>query len=385
MFRCSWSLKLALCLCLFVVGPGCSLDVRELDEVSIVMATGIDWDANTNKHRIIVYALQPASKGSSAQSNGLMEWLGAGNGNSVMESAQSLRNRASKKLFWFHNRIFVIGKEAAQHSLPEIVDFLQRNREIRNTSLMLVSDGTAEQMLKVRPETKDLLVNELFGMIRNQDETGKSLGISVKDMINRNANATQGFLTGRLVAYQPKEKSEDVLALEGTSILRNGKFIGWLNSEETAVARLLTDRDTDKVQFTCVIKDGAKPFGAITSLSTIKSRSIRPYFVRNRPHIDIDFDLLCQINEIANKHTLSQQDISTLEQHIETYVQQQVTAIIKKAQQQTRVDYLGFSEQFYKHHPTKWNQLKSNWDDVFATMPVHVNVDLTIWNTGTID
>ncbi|MCR8842169.1 Ger(x)C family spore germination protein [Paenibacillus sp. SC116] len=373
------------CLCLLTLLPSCSSDIRELNQVSIVMATGIDWDKDTNKHRITVYTLQPTSKGTNAtQQDSLNEWFGSATGDSIMESAQHLRYRASKKLFWFHNRIFIISRDAARHSLPEIIDFLQRNREIRSTSLVLISDVNADQILKTKPETQDLVVNELFGMIRNQDETGNSLGISVKDLINKNANTTQGYITGRVVTRTPREKSEPVLALHGSALLQKGTFVNWLSSDETAIVRLLTDPDKDKVQATFVVKDQDYDFDSITAQVAIKSRKIRSYFVGDQPEMDIHFDFTCMINELKHNQTANQMNIPTLENIIKKTIQQDIQSVITTAQSKVNVDYLGFGNHIYQHHPDRWKQIQPKWNDVFKKMPVHVTVNLTIWNTGNV-
>lgn len=370
---------------LLLLLSACSSDIRELNDVSVVTVAGIDFDPGSHQYRLTVYSLQAVGKGGSekTQQGGLIEWTGAASGDSIMECSRNLRSRATKKMVWFHIRVVVVGKQAAEHSLPEVLDFLQRNREIRETSMVVVSDASAEKMLLVHPETNDLLVNELYGMIRNQTEWGKSLAITIKDMIHANAMQDQAYLTGRLTARRPQEKTEKVLALDGAALLQNGKLLGWLPGDQTAVVRLLSGKE--KTEFLCVTKLTGGTEDNVSALVSARGRFIRTEFRDGQPVIRIQLRLDGRIHQASKLQQLRKHDVADIERQIGQHIENQINDVIRHSQTQLHADIFGFAEHLYQHHPKQWSRIQPGWKTTFSGMPVHVQVEFHIRSTGTLE
>ena len=76
--------------------------------------------------------------------------------------------------------------------------------------------------------------------------------------------------------------------------------------------------------------------------------------------------------------------ITELEKIANKRVEELAKFAIDKAQKDFQSDIFGFGDVIYRKHPKEWKKLKKNWDETFASMPIHVNADFRIRRLGTV-
>ncbi|MDV3427489.1 MAG: Ger(x)C family spore germination C-terminal domain-containing protein, partial [Bacillota bacterium] len=75
--------------------------------------------------------------------------------------------------------------------------------------------------------------------------------------------------------------------------------------------------------------------------------------------------------------------VNEVEQEIEKSINSDITAALDKVHQYNS-DIFGFGFTFYRQHPNDWHKHYSGiWDDIFPYVPVKVNIQAKVNNTGT--
>jgi Ger(x)C family germination protein len=359
---------------------GCSPDVHEISDIALVTITGVDYDEQNHKYIFTCYSIHP-SAGSLEKSEKKSEWIASASGDSIVDAARNLRSRAGKTLIWQHDKFFIVGENAARHSFHEIVDFLSRSREIRMSSYIIVSEGEAADKIMVKSETGDLVSNEFLGKVMNENLWGKSLTLKLKDINNYYADPYRGFVTGRLSASKPINSSREVLFLSGGSVFNKGKLVGWLKGKDVLSIHLLTKKkEWENLEF-----PESVPFKSseVTLLMKVADRSMHSSQTNGKPSLVIDLHLTATIVDmnqslpIADPATLGQLERAAAE-HIKKSVKDSLTYF----QNGLKVDVIGFSDYFTQYHPNEWKKIKSDWTNVYPTIPVTVNVVVNILNLG---
>lgn len=371
------NIKWFLTLCSFLsLLAGCSPDITEISDIALVMATGVDYDKESNKYIFTSYCVLPATT-STEKTGKLSEWVASAKGDSIMDAARNLRNRAGKSLVWQHNKFFIVGEAAARHSLYEFVDFLTRNRQIRITSYLLVSEGKAEDILNVKSDISELASNVLLGIIRNEKEWGKSYNLMIHKVADRYSNPYRGFVLGRLSTSPKSENSPSSLVLKGGAVINKGKFVDWLDGNDVRVVHWLSEKSQWKnYEFTETLDYKSTK---VTCYLRVSQREIHSHYVKGRPKLDIQLNLKATLAEINHPLPLSDPDtLGQLEHKISEHVEKRIHDSLKHFQHDLKVDLLGFSDYFIQHHPKEWEELKNEWVDVYPTMtnPVHVVVKI---------
>lgn len=107
------------------VSGGVSL--RELNQLNVVMATGIDYDPEKKEYIVAIQSVKPATtKGGGISKESV--YTAKATGKTIMEASKNLRATTSGKLIWFHSKSFILGGELIKSKdLKEVVDFLARS------------------------------------------------------------------------------------------------------------------------------------------------------------------------------------------------------------------------------------------------------------------
>ncbi|KZL90775.1 hypothetical protein CLMAG_36860 [Clostridium magnum DSM 2767] len=76
--------------------------------------------------------------------------------------------------------------------------------------------------------------------------------------------------------------------------------------------------------------------------------------------------------------------IRSMEKKLENSIKSDVMAAIEKGQKEFKSDIFGFGFNLYRQHPREWHKdYEKIWDDIFPDIPIKVNIDAKINNTGT--
>lgn len=377
------NVKWFLIVCMLVsFMTGCSPDVIEISDITLVMAVGIDYDMEKNKYVLTAYCVLPSSA-STEKSGKLSAWVASATGTSIYDAAKNLRNQASKKMIWQHNKFIIVGESAARHSFYDIVDFLTRNRQVRITSNLMVSDGKAADKLKVKSETGDLLSNELLGKTRNEMDWGKSINQTVKNIANWNSNPYRGFVAGRLKKSKLSNNSHEVLVSGGGSVFDKGRFIDWLEGEEVLVVHLLSQkRQWKDLEFIETVDFKSTK---VTLLFQVAKQAISSSLSDGSPKLDIYLNFKANLSETNHRLTINKQhNLVELEQAASTHMENIIRNSLNRFQKELKVDLTGFSDYFIQFHPIEWKKMKNEWMDIYPTIPINVHVDVKIDTLGMI-
>lgn len=375
------NVKWFLTLCSFLsLLAGCSPDIKEISDIALVMATGIDFDKESNKYVFTTYCVIPATT-STEKTGKLSEWVNSATGDSILEAARNLRSRTGKSLVWQHNKFFIVGEAAARHSLYDVVDFLTRNRQIRITGHILVSEGKAEDLLNIKSNISELTSNILLGIVRNEKEWGKSYSLMIHKVANRYASPYRGFVLGRLSASPKSDTSQSSLILKGGAVINKGKFVDWLDGNAVRVVHWLSEKSKWKnYEFTETLDFKSTK---VSLFLRVSKSEIHSEYVKGKPKLDIALNFKATLSEINHHLALRNPDIlAQLEKSTTKHLEKTIHDSLNHFQQDLKVDLLGFSDYFIQHYPKEWEKLKNEWDDVYPTMSILVHVDVKIEKLG---
>jgi spore germination protein KC len=359
---------------------GCSPVVTEISDIALITATGIDYNKEKKKYVFTTYSVLPTTTSTEKQGK-LSEWVVSASGNSIFDTAKNLRKRAGKTLVWMHNKFLIIGEDAARHAFFDIIDFLIRNRQIRITNYLIVSEGKAADKLNLKAENGDFLSNDLLGKVRNEREWGKSISQILQDIANWNSSPYRGFVTGRLSSVKSSNNSEEVLVLNGGSVFNKGKLVGWLNGDEVLVVRLLSEkRKWNDLEFTRIVDFKSSK---VTLLYNVSKKVIHSSYDKGDPKLAINLSLISKMGEADHPLNLSNPEtILQLEQSASKDVEKMINTCLTHFQKELKVDVIGFSDLFIQYHPKKWRTLRQEWDSVYPTIPIQVHATVKLESLG---
>jgi spore germination protein KC len=373
----------------------------ELNELRITTATGVDF--KDGKWLVTYQTIIPSSMASGT---------GGASGNSgqpgihvfsvkadTFNKARNLSNlETSRRLYVAHNKVVVIGKDAAEKGISELIDLYLRSTEARETVYILVTDGQANELLKkmVPPEK---LPGESYGEILDKEtdlvsifpkttiydfalhlySDSKSIGIPVATLSGEETTQNIKDLESLNVLKTTSQPLKITLSQLG--IFQKDKLVGWLNRQESKGLSWLTDQiKGTEISFPC--SDHEKKLNSITVTSS--KTKLKPLKSDNHFTMHVKINANGVLMESVCKEDLSKPEvISALQKIIEEQIEEDIKAAWD-ALQRLDADTPGFANIIHRKYPKDWKEINDDWETEFKKMELKIQIKVNIKRPGLI-
>ncbi|WP_044894372.1 Ger(x)C family spore germination protein [Bacillus alveayuensis] len=371
-------LSFIICLsALFLTG---CWDRVELNDLGLVLATGLDKTDDDQIELSVQLAIPEAMGGEATGSgqggggNGKKITVEKATGKTISEAVSSLQERFSRRIFWGHNQVIIIGKSLAESGIQKHIDFFARFPRVRLRSYIFATNSKAIDLLKVTPavdrssaEVARELANFRIGMT-----------VTVKDLLEElRGEAKAVGLPWIEVKKEPSTTKG--LQLYGTAVFKNGQMVGciddqltrgllWLRNEmESSTVTVQPEGYNDQISFT-LLRSYTK---LIPKIENGKWKMVVK-IVTEDDAAENETNLQLTNPVIAKK----------LEKEFEKTIENRIHMTLEEVQKKMGADILGFAEAFHRHYPDEWEKVKDQWDEKFPKIEVEIQNKVYIRRPG---
>jgi hypothetical protein len=144
----------------------------ELKNESIVEGMGIDYEKNQYNITFQIYNTQSSGGGGEeakkSSGSGKVKILQS-TGTSLFEAVRNATLQNGRKLYFSNIRAFIIGDEVSKNHFAELLDFMERNQQIKPTERIFAAKGKASDILSFKQDDEivpDLKLACLRGILR---------------------------------------------------------------------------------------------------------------------------------------------------------------------------------------------------------------------------
>ncbi len=377
---------------------GCYSNV-DLTEIAVATAIGFDR-ADQGDIRITVQIVKPGViKAKNQGSEEEPVWVFSATGETVFSAIRNLLTTVNRKVFYSHLQLIVISEEIARDSVLDVLDLIERDKEIQRLAYVLVAKGvSAEEILKAQSELENVPAIHIKSIIDNYESLAKMRKITLIDLLrdfNHSGNAATSGVIQKTAAKLEKENSqqeksnqsqgsneEDKLEVKdlkvtGTAVFRLDKLVGYLDPYETRGLIFTLDMvESGIINVDNPLHKDKKVAFEIVSSSAELNVKIK----------DDQAELMIEIK--AEGRLADQQgsgDLTTpemivkMEESVARVIENNINLAVNKAQKEFKLDFFGFSKVLYKEHSSYWKKVESDWSNVFSELPITIKVS---WNTS---
>lgn len=143
-------LKWSLLLILILLLSGCA-GKRELNDLALVMAVGIDKGEGENAFKVTAQIARPADArgqtGAPSGQTGEPIFIIVGQGESLFDAIRDLSSFTTRNVFWAHNQVIVINEDLAKEGIAQVIDFFTRNPELRMRTWVVITPEKASTLV----------------------------------------------------------------------------------------------------------------------------------------------------------------------------------------------------------------------------------------------
>ena len=368
-----------LCVACLASFSSCEKPGTELSELMIMQGIGID--SVNNGFKVTVEILNNEQSGSPS-GNGNSEnktKIYTAEGETVGEALRKLITKSGNEPMFAHNRVIVIGEDAANKSLADILDFFERNYDSRASQLLCVAKSTrAENIIRAKLLTDSIKSKILENMLTESAKQSLVPKVRIIDAVNYLKDEASGICIPA-VSLQKNGENEN-FDLDGCAVFgMDGTFSMYINSEAAEGIAFLND----KIEEGVISAD--LPNGQKASFYINKGKSKYTITQENgKLHYNLKIKISCDLEGVQGAEYFN-----TDTGVIETFQSAVGEALCRKAENSLLVlqgnhgaDVVRYGKRLRLKENDLYNSLKNDWQNVFPEIKLTITTDVTIRRIG---
>ncbi|PID04225.1 spore gernimation protein GerC [Sporosarcina sp. P2] len=384
------SLLVLLILTLFL--SGC-WDRRELNELGITMAMGID--KSENQYVISAQVVVPSEVSMKTNSQGRSAvTLFQASGESVYEALRKMTKNSPRKIYPGHLLILVISEDLAKEGIAESLDLLSRDWELRPDFYVVVAKNTtASEVLNVNTPIESIPATKMYKSLKVSERNwagtkGIILDELIKDLLTdgKEAVLTGIEIIGDKEIGSSKQNVETItssteIKYDHLAVFKGDRLVGWLNEEESrGYAEITNSVKSTVTAIPCPKK------GKISVNILHYNAKVTGAINKGTPEVNIKIQAEGDLGEVQCPIDLTKpKTIDELEKIYEKEVEEVIHRTIDTVRSQYASDIFGFGEAISRSNPKEWDKMKEHWDEEFPEVTVNTQIDMKIRRIGTVN
>lgn len=374
-------IKTGVCLFLLLCLTGC-WSAREVNDLEIVIGVGVDKSDIPDNIRFTAQIVKPGEMRQPAQEggggSGSAFWNVQSTGTSLFNAVRDITHKTGNRLFVSHSQLVVFGNEIAAEGIEKYMDFFLRTHEMRPTALILIANGTAEDVLNIKPEKEKLPAMHIAKLIDAYGFTSHFIKMNLQDFSTRMMSKTSSPIAPLVEVSRDAENPD--FRFSGLAVFKNLKMVGALNRDE-ARGLLWVTGDVKSGIINVTGPDGQGM--VVLEILKVKSK-VTPQFKEGKLYMHIEIKEEASITEQLTEESLvTVPALELLQKKQEEIIRGEITAAFEKSKE-LGTDVFDFGEMVHKKYRSEWEQMEQDWDSVYKSIELSVDVDARIVKTDLI-
>lgn len=343
---------------------------RELNQSALV--SGVGFDKENSKYKMTIQILQPLklTPKTMGQSQSAT-YVTSETGQTVFETIRTFPHKTTRKLFWSHCQIFVIGHELADDSISQTLDWFYRNQELRPLSFIILSDGEASDVIKAKTPLHSISAYDIADTIQTLTDTSDAPVVNLMDFMQRAASPVES-------AYIPEINA--AAKVIGTGIILRGRLVGFLNlNESKGLVSLIGQTKSGQITVPAFTKRGEHMTVEIIHASVKK----QVHFIQGLPKVYFHLNYVVDLADDPFLFNHNELSFHKIELRIGEQIKLDAVQCIRKAKLY-HADVIGTGEAIEYNAPQQWQKLVKNWPSIFPYIPIRVDVNVHLRHEGII-
>lgn len=357
--------SLILCLSLFA---GCSSN-RHLKDLLVVEGFAIDFDDKQGLD-VTLQTLNVGMSNASETPQGNMTVNVTSNGKTISSSIDNLSKAVSKRIFFGHNKLTILGKSLILNDINNYIDFFLRSDDARADVCVCASKGSAKSVLESKENDASVPSENILYLINNNQKTGQSIIVYENDLLNLYNDETSDIYLPML----ERKNDKSTVKAAGIALFSNDKLSYITNDDETKGFVMLKNKADD-----ILLQIDDEKLGLIdVKLSNIKCKNSVKYIESTVTFCaDISADLILGEIENGADIKLTQSDYMRINEQSKKACEYTVYSAFK-ACQNAGSDALRVGKYLAKDLPQIYLSQKDNWKENFKNVNFSATANISL-------
>lgn len=362
-------------LLILIFLTGC-WDKIELEDQAIISAIGVD-QIGKEKVKVFLQILNPEALGGASPGGGgggggekkKGVFVVTGTGRTMAEAIEKISTSSPRRLFMGQTKVIIFGGELRKKGITPVLDWIERVYGIRYNALVFTTKEDVNKIMEGKFELGKVSFYTLTRMNLLQTIQTVPFTQTLTKFIN-NMLLTEHISYAGELGLKGKN-----LAIKGLGVFQNGVFIQSLNLEQTMDFMRLNNFAHDGIiPLPCPNKKGSYITVRIENEDTTYTTEMK----NGKPRLDFEINTVALVESTQCGKRLTEKELKNMEKELNKVMQKRVKSVIKMAQKDLKIDFVGFGDKLKRKNFTAWKEVQENWGTLFPSIESSVKVKSTI-------
>ncbi|WP_082562673.1 Ger(x)C family spore germination protein [Paenibacillus sp. Root444D2] len=365
---------------------------RELNELSVVLAMGIDY--KDDQYMVTVQVVDPSQMSRNRAAERSPTHVYTEKAATIFEAMRKVTTQSSRKLYFSHLLLLLFNEDVARSGIKEPLDFLFRDHEVRPDFNIAVARGSsAKDIMSFVTPMEVLPAMDLYKSLRVSEKAwAPTAAVNAKTIMeDLTKKGIEPVLTGLTLEGDIEKgmlgeniKQPLVYAnfkFKGIGVFRDDRLIGWLNESDSKSYSYITNHVSNTVShIKCPRSNGE--FNVEVKQAMVKAV---PTMKAGKPFVNLNVFIEANVAEVQCELDLTDEaTFLAMQTNASKQLKQIITNGIHHVQETYGVDIYGFGELFHRKYPNFWHHQVKDWDHIFSNLPVEVTMNYKLRKFGKI-
>jgi len=359
-------------------------DSYEPEKLAIAIGAGFDYNPETEMYQIVLQFASPQTmKGPGGGDSGEKTadyWTVSAWGHTPYDALANLSKKVSRKIVFQHTKLYVFSERMVRtKGILPVIDAVARSRQSRRIIIVLTVNLPLDSTNAIG------LANQI-SLTRNQ--IGGATVINVRHFLIKLSQPGQEScaVALELIGGEDEEVKPGMkppIKIAGRYLFKNDKVVGYFNDRETRGCNWIMKQVKSA---SLVLKYPDREDVLVDVIATGKASIIELVIKDGEPAIMLSIKAEGKINNIIGLSELKGESELTesLEKRMAEVIRNDIKMALNGAQA-LKTDIFGFGFAFYREKYALWKEMEDNWDEIFASLPVEIEVEANIRRMGLVN
>lgn len=359
----------------------------ELSDIGIAVSVGID---KSEDGYLVTYQVMNPKAVSAKAPNESPIVLYTESGEDLFEIKRKITQQSPRKIYHSHLRTVILSEEIAKEGIKDMLDFFVRGHEYRTDFYFLIAKGTtAHNILKVITPLESVSQMEVYQALERSEKVwAPTKTVKIYELVNNIISQGDNPVMTGVEILNPKDKSDSIdnlklsdatkLSVSSMGVFKEDKLVGWLTEKESRSYNYITEN----VESTGTYSEYEQNRISVEVINSKTKRKV--YVIDSKLAINVEISIKIDIAAITGDLDITDENIIN---KFESMAEEQVKSLCNNAVKRTKEDFgsdiFGFGEDIHRAYPKLWKDLKDDWNNEFANLPVNFDVKVKVNNLGT--
>lgn len=327
-------------------------------------------DYENGKYKITLQEYMPSDSKAGEGSGESQNIYVTTSGKTLFDALKNAESKDGNQIFYGHSRAYLIGKEAADKGLVQIIEFMNSNYQLSLNSAVILTQTSAEDILK-----KKVFAGVVPNITIDRIEScGKAPDVAVIDVL-RNVYNLEGCCVLPIISPDGK----DEVKIENCVVFKDKKPEITLNTDETMGYIWMLGKISDAVMI-------AEKNNQRISVNVISDKTqIKMITDNDEITLNVSVTAKGNISEIGvfSNQRIQDEHIEKIQNQIEKQIENQVKSAFKTIVTDGGCDAFYLKQRLKKENKALYDEINDKpLSDWLSKIKLNVSADFTIRHSG---